>query len=91
MTTRLLSNRETVIYGQYNNLDYIEASNLLVYKFKKWASEVLGATESEILCSLYYMDDKQCITKYTMEEYYENQIAFNKRLSDSKLQIPVFN
>lgn len=90
MTTRLLSNRETVIYGQYNNLDYIEASNLLVYKFKKWASEILKATEAEIICSLYYINDKQC-TKYTMEEYYENQIAFNKRLLDSKLQIPVFN
>ena len=52
MTTKLLANGETYIHGLFNNLDVIQASRLLVHKFKSWAVEI-GATEAEINCMIY--------------------------------------
>lgn len=90
MTTKLLANGETYIHGLFNNLDVIQASRLLVHKFKSWAVEI-GATEAEINCMIYYPAEKEIFMIYSMEEYIGNQQKLLNRIAGMNLEIPVFS
>jgi len=90
--SRRLSDEKTVIIGDFSHINEGGMVNdfvLLGAKFKLWASENCGTTDTESLCAIVHKESLS-LTEAVKANYGKLQKSCFDKIKASGLQIPVF-